>query len=38
MNKFERNSNYTNQTFEDIKHIDEYGIVLSKMEVYYEKI
>ncbi len=26
MNKLEKNQNYTNQTFEDIKHIDEYGI------------
>ena len=25
MNKLEKNQNYTNQTFEDIKHIDEYG-------------
>ena len=26
MNKVEKNQNYTNQTFEDIKHIDENGI------------
>ena len=26
MNKLEKNSNYNNQTFEDIKHIDENGI------------
>lgn len=26
MNKSEKNSNYTNQTFEDIRHIDENGI------------
>lgn len=26
MNKLERNKNYTNQTFKDIKHIDENGI------------
>ena len=26
MNKLEKNQNYTNQTFEGIKHIDEYGI------------
>ena len=26
MNKLEKNSNYSNQTFEDIKHIDKNGI------------
>ena len=26
MNKLEKNSNYTNQAFEHIKHIDENGI------------
>lgn len=26
MNKLERNKNYSNKTFEDIKHIDEKGI------------
>lgn len=26
MNKLERNKNYSNQSFEDIKHIDENGI------------
>ena len=26
MNKLERNKNYTNQSFEDIKHIDENGV------------
>lgn len=26
MNKLEKNQNYTNQTFEGIKHIDEYEI------------
>ncbi len=26
MNKLEKNENYANETFEDIKHIDENGI------------
>ena len=26
MNKLEKNENYNNKTFEDIKHIDENGI------------
>ena len=26
MNKLEKNQNYNNQTFEDIKHIDENGV------------
>ena len=26
MNELEKNQNYTNETFEDIKHIDENGI------------
>lgn len=26
MNRLEKDSNYTNQTFKDIKHIDENGI------------
>ncbi|MEI3401103.1 MAG: hypothetical protein V8R51_01520 [Clostridia bacterium] len=26
MNKLEKNKNYSNQNFEDIKHIDENGI------------
>ena len=26
MNKLEKNKNYSNQRFEDIKHIDENGI------------
>ena len=26
MNQLEKNKNYDNQTFEDIKHIDENGI------------
>ena len=26
MNKLEKNKNYSNQTFEDIKHVNEYGV------------
>ena len=26
MNKLEKSENYTNETFEDIKHIDENGV------------